>query len=76
MNKQQTNSQTNIKSNNMNTEDFEMDDIELQDEYKEPKTWTIIKALDRVLTLAYGCELSNNFWKECKRPMANQLHFI
>ena len=70
MNKQQTNSQTNIKSNNMNTEDFEMDDIELQDEYKEPKTWTIIKALDRVLTLAYGCELSNNFWKECKRPMA------
>lgn len=37
--------------------------------YKEPESWTIIQALDRVLTLARGSELSDEFWKKCKKPL-------
>ena len=39
-------------------------------EYKEPDTWTIITALNRVLDQARGSELSNEFWETCKNPLA------
>ena len=38
--------------------------------FKEPKSWTIITALDRVLELARDSELSDQFWKDCKKPLA------
>lgn len=40
------------------------------DEYKEPETWTIISALDRVQSLAEDSKLSEEFWKSCERPLA------
>ena len=39
-------------------------------EYKEPKTWTIITALDRVLELAEDSGLSDEFWESSKNPIA------
>ena len=39
-------------------------------EYKEPDTWTIITALDRVLDVARGSELSPCFYETCKNPLA------
>lgn len=44
--------------------------VAMENEYKEPKSWTIITALDRVLELANDSELSEEFWNSCKRPMA------
>ena len=38
-------------------------------EYKEPDVWTIISALDRVLDVARGSELSNDFYETCKNPL-------
>lgn len=40
------------------------------EKFKEPKSWDIITALDRVLDLARDSELSDEFWKECKNPLA------
>ena len=37
---------------------------------KEPESWTIITALNRVLTLAEDSELSDEFWNLCKNPLA------
>lgn len=37
---------------------------------KEPESWTIITALNRVLTLAEDSELSDEFWNQCKNPLA------
>ena len=37
---------------------------------KEPDSWTIITALNRVLTLAEDSKLSDEFWMICKSPLA------
>ncbi len=39
-------------------------------EYKEPDTWTIITALNRVLEQARGSELTDEFWESVKNPLA------
>ena len=44
--------------------------VNSHDEYHEPAQWTIITALDRVLDLARGSELSKWFWESCKNPQA------
>ena len=47
-----------------------MPDLDLDEpEYKEPDTWTIITALDRVLDQARDSELSEEFWETCKNPL-------
>jgi hypothetical protein len=47
-----------------------MPDLGMEEpEYKEPDTWTIITALDRVLDQARGSELSEEFWETCKNPL-------
>ena len=38
--------------------------------YKEPETWTIITALNRVLDAAEDSQLSDEFWENCKNPLA------
>ena len=38
--------------------------------FVEPESWTIITALNRVLTLAEDSELSDEFWNLCKNPLA------
>ena len=43
---------------------------EIMDEFKEPDTWTIITALDRILDLAQDSQLSDEFWKSVKNPLA------
>ena len=43
---------------------------EIMDECKEPDTWTIITALDRILDLAQDSQLSDEFWKSVKNPLA------
>lgn len=53
-------------------EEDEMDFTELNVEnktFKEPKTWTIITALDRVLDLSRKSGLSDEFWETCKVPL-------
>ena len=40
-----------------------------EDTFKEPDSWTIIAALNRVLTLARDSELSDGFWAQCKNPL-------
>ena len=39
-------------------------------DYKEPDTWTIITALDRVLNQARCSALSEEFWQSIKNPLA------
>ena len=46
-----------------------LDDLE-EPEYKEPDTWTIITALNRVLDQARASELSDKFWASVKNPLA------
>ena len=41
-----------------------------KDEFKEPETWTIITALDRILDMAEGSQLSDKFWESVKNPLA------
>lgn len=38
-------------------------------EYKEPASWTIITALDRVLDQAKESALNDEFWENCKNPI-------
>ena len=38
--------------------------------FVEPESWTIITALDRVLSLARGSQLSDDFFEKCKNPLA------
>ncbi len=40
-----------------------------EDEYKEPDTWTIITAMNRVLELSEDSRLSDEFWEKCKNPL-------
>ena len=42
----------------------------VEDDYKEPDTWTIITALNRVLDQAQDSELSDEFWASVKNPLA------
>lgn len=39
------------------------------EEYKEPETWTLITALDRVLDVARVSQLSDAFWKKVQNPV-------
>ena len=43
---------------------------EIMDEFKEPDTWTIITALDRILDKAQDSQLSDEFWESVKNPLA------
>ena len=43
---------------------------EIMDEFKEPDTWTIITALDRILDTAQDSQLSEEFWESVKNPLA------
>ena len=40
------------------------------EEYKEPDTWTIITALDRILDMAQDSQLSDEFWESVKNSLA------
>lgn len=51
-----------------NIEDFDANDQDTT--YVEPGSWTIITALDRVLHLAKGSKLSDEFFEKCKNPLA------
>ena len=42
----------------------------VDNEYVEPKEWTIISALDRVLKLAEYSELNSEFWELAENPLA------
>ena len=64
-----------IQKRNLATElDFEMHQGHMmadeKPEYKEPDTWTIITALNRVLEQARNSELSDEFWQSVKNPLA------
>ena len=43
---------------------------ETMDKYKEPDTWTVITALDRILDMAQHSQLSDEFWESVKNPLA------
>ena len=43
--------------------------IDEEAEYKEPDTWTIITAMNRVLELSEDSRLSDEFWEKCKNPL-------
>ena len=47
---------------------FDME--EPKEEFKEPETWTIITALNRVLDVAEDSQLSDEYWEVCKNPLA------
>ena len=42
---------------------------EMMDDYKEPDSWTIITALNRVLDVAQDSQLSDEFWESVKNPL-------
>lgn len=42
----------------------------MKDDFKEPETWTIITALDRILNRAEDSHLSDEFWASVKNPLA------
>ena len=44
--------------------------VDEESEYKEPDTWTIITALNRVLDLSRDSELTDEFWESVKNPLA------
>ena len=44
--------------------------VEMLDEYKEPDTWTIVMAMNRVLEQAEDSRLSDEFWESVKNPLA------
>jgi len=44
--------------------------VDEESEYKEPDTWTIITALNRVLDQSRDSELTNEFWESVKNPLA------
>ena len=46
------------------------DEEKKNEEFKEPDSWTIITAMNRVLDLAERSELSDEFWDACKNPLA------
>lgn len=59
--------------NNDLNDDLDIEDLldeESEDSEKEPDSWTIITALDRVLNQARGSQLSDKFWENVKSPIA------
>ena len=44
--------------------------IEEKMDFVEPDSWTIISALDRVLSVAEDSELTDQLWEDCKNPLA------
>ena len=65
----------NIKKKPLRRPKLEIDNsnlfsIESMDEFKEPDTWTIITALDRVLDMERSSQLSDDFWESVKNPLA------
>ena len=51
-------------------ESLEFSPNEMKDDFKEPETWTIITALDRILDKAEDSRLSDEFWASVKNPLA------
>ena len=45
-----------------------------KDDFKEPDTWTIITAMNRVLELSEDSRLSNEFWEKCWYPILVKLN--
>ena len=50
-------------------EDFDYITPDYDNEYEEPESWTLISALDRVLSVVLEERLSNNFWEKAKNPI-------
>lgn len=51
----------------------EFDDLftnDCKDDIEEPKEWTVVTALNRLLGLAHKSKLSDDFWKQSKSPIA------
>lgn len=49
---------------------------ENEKEYKEPETWTMITALDRVLSQAHNSRLSDEFWESVRNPVRNPVSYL
>ncbi len=49
--------------------DFDYITPDYDNEYKEPETWTLISALDRVLSVVLEERLSKKFWEKAKNPL-------
>ena len=43
---------------------------EINDDFKEPDSWNIITALNRVLEVSEDSQLSDDLWETCKNPLA------
>ena len=50
-------------------DDFDYITPDFDNEYEEPDTWTIISALDRVLSVVLEERLSIKFWEKAKNPI-------
>ena len=50
-------------------DDFDYITPDYDNEYEEPDTWTIISALDRVLSVVLEERLSKTFWEKAKNPI-------
>ena len=60
-----------LQINRHSSDFFDDNDFEKEEKaYVEPKEWTIITALDRVLDRARDSELSDEFWSSAKNPLA------
>lgn len=60
-----------LKVNQHYSDIFDGYDFEKEEKaYVEPKEWTIITALDRILDMARGSELSDEIWSSVKNPLA------
>ncbi|WP_081831941.1 ATP-binding protein [Prevotella sp. P6B1] len=59
-----------VRRLNFGVEEFEDCPSKTKDEFKEPATWTIITALDRILDMAQDSQLSDEFWESVKNPLA------
>ncbi len=50
-------------------DDFDYITPDYDNEYEEPKTWTLISALDRVLGVVLEEHLTKQFWEKAKNPI-------
>jgi len=50
-------------------DDFDYITPDFDNEYEEPDTWTLISALDRVLSVVLEERLSKTFWEKAKNPI-------
>ena len=50
-------------------DDFDYITPNFDEEYEEPDTWTLISALDRVLSVVLEERLSKKFWEKAKNPI-------